>query len=142
MKLVRGREDRPDWSRSNRLERAVSLLCRSAAKKLQQSRIGARGLELAIVYRDGVSLERYSLLPHPMSGPIELEVPARSLLGSFKSREEPVVGVSLPFTGLASGAGQLPLFSRLPMRDICVRLGRAWAMAPITADPEANDFSV
>ena len=131
MKLVRGREDRPDWSRSNRLERAVSLLCRRAAKKLQQLRIGARGLELAIVYRDGVSLERYSLLPHPMSGSIELEVPARSLLGSFKSREEPVVGVSLTFTGLASGPGQLPLFSRLPMRDICVRLGRAWTMAPM-----------
>lgn len=142
MKLVRGREDRPDWSRSNRLERAVGLLCRRAAKKLQQLGIGARGLELALVYRDGVSLERYSLLPHPISGHLELEVPARHLLRSFPSREEPLVGLSLTFTGLAPGPGQLPLFSRPPMRDICVRLGRRWTIPPNPKNPEAKDSSV
>ncbi len=141
MKLVRGRENRPDWSRSNRLERAVSLLCRRASKKLQQLRIGARGVELALVYRDGVSLERYSLLPHPTSGHIELEVPARSLLRSYTSREEPVVGISLTFTGLAPGPGQLPLFSKPPMRDICVRLGRRWTVPPNLKSAVANESS-
>ena len=141
MKLVRGRENRPDWSRSNRLERAVGLLCRRASKKLQQLRIGARGVELALVYRDGVSLERYSLLPHPTSGHIELEVPARSLLRSYTSREEPVVGISLTFTGLVPGPGQLPLFSKPPMRDICVRLGRRWTVPPNLKSAVANESS-
>jgi DNA polymerase-4 len=126
MKLVRGMEDRPDRSRGSRLERAVGLLSRRAARKLCQLGIGARGLELALVYRDGVSLERYSLLPRPISTHVELEVPARCLLRSFPSREEPVVGLSLTFTGLAPGPGQLPLFSRPPVRDVCVRLGRRW----------------
>ena len=142
MQLVRGRENRASGSRSNRLERAVVLLCRRAARKLQQLRIGARGLELALVYRDGVSLERYSLLPRPMSDPLELEVPARSLLRSLSSREEPVVGLSLTFTGLAPGGGQLPLFSKPPMRDICVRLGRRWAYSANSRSSETGNESV
>jgi hypothetical protein len=126
--LVRGLERRADRSRGGRLDRAVGILCRRAAKKLNRLRIRARGLEITLVYRDGVSLERYSLMPRPLASHVELEVPARRLLHLFPAREEPVVGVSLTLTGLGGDPGQLPLFSRLEARDVCVRLGRAWAV--------------
>ena len=133
--LVRGMEDGGAPSRASRMERALNLLCRRAAKRLGELRCGARGLELELVYHDGISLKRYSLAPHPIATHVELEISARKLLGSFSTREEPVIGLSLTFTALVTHPEELPLFSRPAVRDVHVRMGRHW---DVGARPHAN----
>ncbi|HEX9722957.1 MAG TPA: hypothetical protein VGC53_01605 [Vicinamibacteria bacterium] len=128
--LVRGMEVGNAPARATRLERGVGLLCRRAARRLGALRCGARGMELELVYHDGVSLKRYSLAPHPIATRIELEISARKLLGSFSTRAEPLVGLSLTLTALVTRPEQLPLFSRPPVRDVSVRLGRHWDAGP------------
>lgn len=120
--LVRGLDSRADRVWGGRLARAVSVLCRRTAKKLRVSGLGARGLELSLVYRDGVSLERYILLARPASSARELESAARTILPCFPTRQEPVVGMSLAATGLSPRPGQLPLF--VLSKEIRVHLGR------------------
>jgi len=124
MQLVRGTEGWRGGSRGSGLERALGALCLRAARRLLELGCGARGLELELVYHDSVSLKRYSLLPRPISAHSELAVTARDLLGSFPRRDRQVVELSLTFTALAPRWGQLPLFSRPPVRDVRVRLGR------------------
>ncbi|MGH9463028.1 MAG: hypothetical protein ACRD1X_17600, partial [Vicinamibacteria bacterium] len=80
--LVRGMEIGNAPVRATRLDRGLGLLCRRAARRLGALRCAARGLELELVYHDGVSLKRYSLAPHPIATRIELEISARKLLGS------------------------------------------------------------
>jgi hypothetical protein len=126
LELVRGMEVESPPMRATRLERGVDILCRRAAKKLGALMCGARGMELELVYQDGVSLKRYSLAPHPIATRIELEMSASKLLASFASRTEALVGLSLTLTALVAHSEQLPLFSRPPVRDVSVRLGRHW----------------
>jgi len=128
--LVRGMEIGNAPARATRLERGVGLLCRRAARRLGALRCAARGMELELVYQDGVSLKRYSLAPHPIATRIELEISATKLLGSFSTRAEPLVGLSLTLTALVTRPEQLPLFSRPPVRDVSVRLGRHWDTGP------------
>ena len=103
--LVRGMEDGGAPSRASRMERALNLLYRRAAKRLGELRCGARGLELELVYHDGISLKRYSLAPHPIATHVELEISARKLLGSFSTREEPVIGLSAHVHGVGDAPG-------------------------------------
>jgi hypothetical protein len=128
--LVRGMEIGKEPARATRLERGLSLLCRRAARRLGALRCAARGMELELVYHDGVSLKRYSLAPHPIATRIELETSARKLLGSFSSRSASLVGLSLTLTALVTRPEQLPLFSRISVRDVSVRLGRHWDTRP------------
>lgn len=114
-----------------RLERAIRLLCRRAARKLVRRRLSARGVELRFWYRDSVSVERYALLPSPACGGAaawevaRLEEVARNLLRSFPAREEELIALSLTVTGLAPPPGQLALLAgALGGREIEVRLGR------------------
>jgi hypothetical protein len=123
---VRGMDVASAPARATRLERGVGLLCRRAARRLGAFGCAARGMELELVYHDGVSLKRYTLTPHPIATRIELEVSARKLLGSFSTRAEPLVGLSLTLTALVTRPEQLPLFFRPPVRDVSVRLGRHW----------------
>jgi DNA polymerase-4 len=136
--LVRGMEIGNAPERATRLERGVSLLCRRAARRLGALRCAARGMELELVYHDGVSLKRYSLAPHPIATRIELEISARKLLGSFSTRAAPLVGLSLTLTALVTRPEQLPLFSRSPVRDVSVRLGRHWDTGPRSHGGDAH----
>jgi DNA polymerase-4 len=122
MSLVRGMDGARDRLQGGKLERAVGLLCRRAAKRLADGCFGARGLELSLVYRDGVSLERYTLVPRPARGQRELESRALELLQRFPPRKEPVVGMSLTATGISHLPDHLPFFNR--PRDVRVSLGR------------------
>jgi DNA polymerase-4 len=120
--LVRGVDDESEHSPSGKLERELAVLCRRAARKLQRGRWGARGLELALVYRDGISFERYKLMPQAAHGCDELESEAKNLLRLFPARGFPVSGISLTATGLSPRPGQLSLFA-LP-REVRVQIGR------------------
>lgn len=122
--LTRGVDGATVRERASRLDRALELLCQRAAKRLAQGRWGARGLELKLLYRDGVVLERYTLLQKPAVKGKALEGAARSLLRLFPARGEPLVGLSLTATGLAPQPGQLPLFPRGREREITVHVGR------------------
>ncbi len=122
MSLVRGADGRVDRIGDGRMERAVSALCRRAAKRLYDERVGARGLELCLLYRDGVSLERYTIVPRPARVFGDLERSALSLLRWFPTRREPVVGLSLTATGLCHLPDRLPFYAR--PRDVRVSLGR------------------
>ncbi len=119
--LVRGVEGRVDRERSSKLDRAIRVLCRRTARRLDQGRLGARALELSLEYRDGISLQRYTLMPRPALGYSELESSAKRILRLFPTREEPVVGISLTATGISHRPGQLPLFAR--PREISAHLG-------------------
>lgn len=121
MGLVRGIEGRVDRARSSKLERAIGVLCRRTARRLDQGALGARALELSLVYRDGISLQRYTLMPRPAWSYAELESSAKRILRLFPSREQPVVGFSLTATGISPRPGQLPLFAR--PREVSVHLG-------------------
>jgi hypothetical protein len=119
--MVRGVEGLDDRARSSKLVRAVGILCRRAARRLDQGGHGARALELNLLYRDGVSLERYTLMPRPAASYSELHSSAKRVLRLFPTREEPVVGISLTATGISPMPGQLQLFAR--PREVSVHLG-------------------
>jgi hypothetical protein len=110
--LVRGVDDEPERSPLGKMEKELVVLCRRAAKKLARGRWGARGLELGLVYRDGISFERYRLMPQPAHGCDELEQEAKNLLRLFPTRAVPVSGISLTATGLSPRPGQLSLFAQ------------------------------
>jgi hypothetical protein len=120
--LVRGTDGPGERASGGKLERAVGLLCRRAAKRLREGCFGARGLELSLFYRDGIALDRYTIVPRPARAPRDLEPPALELLRRFPQRQEPVVGMSLTATGLSHLPDHLPFFSR--PRDVKVSLGR------------------
>jgi nucleotidyltransferase/DNA polymerase involved in DNA repair len=120
--LIRGTDGPGDRASGDKLERAVGLLCRRVAKRLRDGCFGARGLELSLFYRDGVSLDRYTIVPRPARAARDLEPPALDLLRRFPQRQEPVVGMSLTATGLSHLPDHLPFFSR--PRDVRVSLGR------------------
>jgi DNA polymerase-4 len=120
--LVRGVENESERNAAGKLERDLADLCRRAAKKLERGRWGARGLELGLVYRDGISFERYRLMPQPAHGRHELESEAKNLLRLFPTRAVPVSGISLTATGLSPRPGQLSLFAR--PREVRVQIGR------------------
>ena len=122
MSLVRGADRRGDRIGGGRMEKAVSSLCRRAAKRLSDGHLGARGLELCLYYRDGVSLERYTIMPRPARVFEDLESSALGLLRLFPTRREPVVGLSLTATGLSHLPDQLPFYAR--PRDVRVSSGR------------------
>jgi hypothetical protein len=120
--LVRGVEGESDRNPASKLERELSVLSRRAAKKLEEGHWGARGLELRLVYLDGISFERYKLMPQPAHGCYELESEAKNLLRLFPARAVPVSGISLTATGLSPRPGQLSLFAR--PREVRVQIGR------------------
>jgi hypothetical protein len=120
--LVRGEEGGPDRIRGGKVERALGILCRRASKKLEDGRWGARGLELCLIYRDGVSLERYTIMPHPVQNSRDLESSAAHILRWFPARNVPIVGLSLTATGLSPRPGELPFFTRT--KDVHVHIGR------------------
>lgn len=122
MSLARGIDGPSERDKGGKLERAVELLSRRAAKRLRDGSFGARGLELGLFYRDGVSLERYTLVSRPTSALRDLKSQALELLRRFPHRQEPVVGMSLTATGLSHLPGHLPFFTR--PRDVRVSLGR------------------
>jgi DNA polymerase-4 len=122
LRLVRGIEGRNERSRGgSRLDKAIEILCRRASKRLRDGGAGARGLELLITYRDGLALERYTLLPRAAQRAGELQSSAHALLRLFPSREVGIAGLSLTATGISSLPGQLRLFSR--PREVKVQLG-------------------
>jgi DNA polymerase-4 len=122
LRLVRGIEGRNGRSRGDsRLEKAIEILCRRASKKLRDGGAGARGLELYLAYRDGVTLERYTLMPRAAQSAGDLQSSAYALLRLFPSREVGVTGLSLTATGISTLPGQLPLFSR--PREVRIQLG-------------------
>lgn len=127
MGLIRGRDRSADRSEGSRLSRAVALLTRRLSKRLSGCDRRARGLELRLVFDDGVARERYTLLPRAVAELDELDRAAHRLLEMCPRRERPVTGLSLTATGLTSGhrqPGQLNLFPRGCPREVEVRLGR------------------
>ena len=123
--LVRGLDRSADRGEGSRLSRAVALLARRLTKRLSGCDRRARGLELRLVFDDGVARERYTLLPRPVAELDELDRAAHRLLEMSPRRERPVAGLSLTATGLTSGHGQLNLFRRERPREVEVRLGRS-----------------
>ncbi len=122
LRLVRGIEGRSDRSRGgSRLDKAIEILCRRASKRLRDGGAGARGLELYLAYRDGVTLERYTLMPRAAQSAGDLQSSAHALLRLFPSREVGVTGLLLTATGISTLPGQLPLFTR--PREVRVQLG-------------------
>ena len=61
--MIRGLDRTADRSEGSRLARAVALLARRLTKRLTRCDRRARGLELRLVFDDGVARERYTLLP-------------------------------------------------------------------------------
>lgn len=124
MSLIRGLDRSADRGEGSRLSRAVGLLARRLARRLERGGRRARGLELRIMFGDGVARERYTLLPHAVSETEELDRAARRLLEMSPGREHPVTGLSLTATGLTASDGQLNLFRAERPREVEVRLGR------------------
>jgi hypothetical protein len=120
--LIRGEESAPQRRRGGKVGRALGILCRRASKKLEEGRWRARGLELGLVYRDGIALERYTIVPHPVQNTRDLESSANHILRWFPTRNVPIVGLSLTATGLSPQPGELP-FSTRP-KDVRVQIGR------------------
>ena len=120
--LVRGLDDAAEAG-GGALERAVDLLARRLERRLFQTRRRARGLELSIVYADGVTRERYLLLPRPTSSAAELREAAMRLATEQPGRRH-VVGVrALTATGLTGASGQLELFGVDGPRELRVNVG-------------------
>jgi hypothetical protein len=119
--LVRGVERERDRAPTGKLERGLAILCHRAGRKLERGHWGARGLELRLVYRDGISMERYRLLPQAIQSTLDLEVEAKKLLRIFPERAVPVIGIDLTATGITPQPGQLCLFAR--PGDVRVHIG-------------------
>jgi DNA polymerase-4 len=122
--LVRGLDRSADRGKGSRLSRAVGLLARRLTRRLERCDRRARGLELRLVFDDGVARERYTLLPRAVAESDELDRAAHRLLEMCPRRDHPVSGLSLTATGLTSGGGQLNLFRREQPREVAVKLGR------------------
>ena len=125
MSLIRGLDRTADRGEGSRLSRAVALLARRLTRRLARCDRRARGLELRLVFDDGVGRERYTLLPRAVAELEELDRAAQRLLAMSPRRERPVTGLSLTATGLTSGNGQLNLFRRERPREVEVKLGRS-----------------
>ena len=125
LSLIRGLDRTADRSEGSHLARAVALLARRLTKRLTRCDRRARGLELRLVFDDGVARERYTLLPRAVAELDELDRAAHRLLELSPRRERPVTGLSLTATGLTSGHGQLNLFRRERPREVEVKLGRS-----------------
>ena len=125
MSLIRGLDRTADRGEGSRLSRAVALLARRLTRRLARCDRRARGLELRLVFDDGVDRERYTLLPRAVAELKELDRAAQRLLAMSPRRERPVTGLSLTATGLTSGNGQLNLFRRERPREVEVKLGRS-----------------
>ncbi len=122
--LVRGAGPGPDGPSGSRIPGALALLARRLAQRLEQRRLRARGLELSIVYGDGVTRERCARLNRPTAALDELSEVASRLYHLHSRSAGPVVGLSLTATGLGS-AEQLDLFGSPVARELRVTLGRA-----------------
>ena len=114
--MIRGLDRTADRSEGSRLARAVALLARRLTKRLTRCDRRARGLELRLVFDDGVARERYTLLPRALAELDELDRAAQRLLEMSPRRERAVAGLSLTVTGLTSGHGQLNLFESTPAK--------------------------
>ncbi len=125
MSLIRGLDRTADRGKGSRLSRAVALLARRLTRRLASCDRRARGLELRLVFDDGVDRERYTLLPRAVAELEELDRAAQRLLEMSPRRERPVTGLTLTATGLTSGQGQLNLFRREHPREVEVKLGRS-----------------
>lgn len=121
--LVRGVDRVVEGPDANRLSRALTLLVRRLERRLNREGWNARGLELQLTYADGVTRERYLLLPRATSSGEELREAALRLAEMQAHRPEPVVGLSLTATGLTGNEGQLDLFGARP-RELRVHLGQ------------------
>lgn len=128
--LIKGADWAADATSGSRLSKATGLLTQRLARRLERAGRSARGLELQLVYEDGVSAERYCLLPRPMAHWEDLFRAAARLLEHAPRRPHPVVGLALTATGLTARGGQLPLFDAERPREVSVRLGRR---APLSA---------
>ena len=124
LSLIRGFDQSADRGEGSRLSRAVGLMARRLSRRLDGCERRARGLELRLLFDDGVARERYTLLPRAVSELYELDRAAQRLLEMAPRRTHPVVGLSLTATGLTSGHGQLNLFRGEHPREVEVKLGR------------------
>jgi DNA polymerase-4 len=120
--LVRGLDD-VTGTDAGGLERAVDLLARRLERRLFQERRRARGLELSIVYADGVTRERYLLLPRPTSSAADLRQAAMQLVDAQPRRRYVVGGLALTATGLTGASSQLELFDAEGPRELRVNVG-------------------
>ncbi|MGH9322350.1 MAG: hypothetical protein ACRD3V_21000, partial [Vicinamibacteria bacterium] len=132
--LVRGVDASLDRAEGGRLFQAATLLARRLSRRLERGGRRARGLELMIVYADGVTRERYIVLPGPTSRSADFSEGAMRLAASTDERRESVVGISLTATGLTSFSGQLDLFCRVPAQEVRVALGRVDLVRPVQVD--------
>ena len=80
MSLIRGLDRTADRGEGSRLSRAVALLARRLTRRLARCDRRARGLELRLVFDDGVDRERYTLLPRAVAELEELDRAAQRLL--------------------------------------------------------------
>lgn len=122
--LVRGLDPETDRAEGSRLSRGVTLMSRRLSRRLVKASRRARGLELRVMFEDGVEKETYTLLPRPTSEPDALAAAARRLLSTAPQRECGVRGLTLTATGLTAVEGQLSLFQRAGPREVEVQLGR------------------
>jgi DNA polymerase-4 len=134
LSLVRGVEGVSDETIESRLSMAASLLARRLSRRLSRRGRYARGLELQIIYADGVTSERYILLARATSARDEILQAALRLVEMHPRRQEPVSDVVLTATGLVGLQGRLdlpdepfafPLFGHESPREVRVRLGAA-----------------
>jgi nucleotidyltransferase/DNA polymerase involved in DNA repair len=109
LSLVRGEDGAPDETVDGRLSRAASLLARRLSRRLSRRGRDARGLELQLIYADGVTSERYLLLPRATSFLEEILEAALRLVEMHPRRHEPVADVALTATGLIGLQGRLDL---------------------------------
>jgi nucleotidyltransferase/DNA polymerase involved in DNA repair len=150
--LVRGADRVVERENGGRLARATELLSRRLARRLASSRRRARGLELQVLYQDGVVRETYVLLARATSEVADLQSAGQRLVAMTPRRPDATVGLALTATGLTSTsegnesprlAGfpetsplqQLALFSfarELP-REVRVALGRIPESSPVRA---------
>jgi DNA polymerase-4 len=140
--LVRGAGGVQDRESGGRLARAVDLLARRLAKRLASSRRRARGLELQVLYEDGVSRESYVLLPSATSEVEEILGAGLRLVEMTPRRPEAVAGLSLTATGLTAEAEngrlhQLALFTLGQPGEVRVSLGR-WLESRREARPRSH----
>lgn len=108
---------------SGRHRGALALLAKRLSRRLEREGLRARGIELAVGYRNGVIRESHVPLPGPTASSDEIERAALRLYCREARVASPVVGVSLTATGIAR-ADQLDLFrSTAEKRDVRVGVG-------------------
>lgn len=126
--LVRGADPVLELERCRgRLVRGVEVLVRRLAKRLAGSRRQARGLELQVLYSDGIVREAYVLLARATASANELLEAGLRLVEMTPRRPEPVKGLSLTATGLTAeneALRQLALFALGDPREVRVILGQ------------------